>query len=146
MNRKKILFHTKGRPSIKDLVLAEGLNDEGKTVMDICPVSSINGICSSVVTKIKRWARTEDVRSALKDYEKYCCWNKYPENKPRSKDVWEWFIIACQTDKPWRQEKYIYDTEIWDGKKFGLNDSRVVYWRPILPVPQQTEHSLCRKH
>lgn len=138
MSKKKILFHTKGRPSEKDLVLADGFNENGQPAMDICPVSA-GSIHSRVVEDIRRWARLKDVRAALKQYQKYCCWNKYPENHPAKNQRHTWFLIAMTSKSPWRKDRLVFDTDTWDGEKFAMCGDKVKFYLPICPCPKIKE-------
>lgn len=132
---KKMLFHTKGTPSRKDLVLVDGLNEYGEKALDICAVGHA-GIFSSVVTQIKAWVRIKDVRRALTDYQKYCAWRPYPANKPSTKQRYQWFLVACRSKSIWRKDKIVFDTDTWDGERFAMTNDSVLYYLPIVPAPK----------
>lgn len=135
MYKNKMIWHIKGKPlPFKDLVLADGLNEEGQPAFDICPVGAC-GIHSPVVSQIKRWARVKDVRKALEDYQKYCCWRPYPEQKPDQRHKYNWYLVCCRTQSAWRKDKIVFDTDTWDGQRFSLTDKNVLFFMPIIPVP-----------
>lgn len=136
MQKKKILFHTKGKPSEKDLVLVDGLNEYQEKAMDICLVGA-GGIYSRVVSQIKAWARIKDIRKALKDYQKYCVWTPYPENKPCRRQKHQWFLVACKSKTVWRRDPIVLETDTWDGQKFAMTDKNVLFYIPIIPTPKQ---------